>query len=376
MRRPTICFVSRKWPPAMGGMETYAHRLAAELDAHGSVTRMVLPGRPDGAPPRALALVRFGMVTALRLLAVRAPAEIVHVTDMASWPLALAARLRSRRTGLVLSAHGTDVGYPRQGGVRGRLYGAYLRLCARLLRGAAVIANSAATADAVAEYGFADVVVVPLAADVDVPQVSVVPTRVLFAGRLVPWKGCGWFAREVLPRLPGDMTLAVAGTINDPAEATHLQASRIEHLGRLDTTGLREALAGALCVVAPNIATPDGRFEGFGLVALEAAAAGGVVLAADHGGLRDAVRDGVTGFLLPPGDPEAWSEAILRIRDWSPTRRAAFLRGAAEAVRADYSWDRVARQMLDVYDVARTCAAGAAPPVAAAAASGRVRNSS
>ena len=313
----TIWFVSRKWPPAMGGMETYAHRLAAELATQGTLRRSVLPGRPDGTPPGTLRLMAFGLATAVRLLATRSPADVVHVSDMASWPLAFAARLRSRRTALVLSAHGTDVSYPRRGGPRGRAYGAYLRLGARLLPGAAVIANSAATAEAAAGFGFDSVSVVRLAADAVSIGTPVSRTRVLFAGRLLPMKGCGWFAREVLPRLPEDMTLAVAGTLCDAEEAEILNRPRVEYLGRLDPAALRAAFAGALCVVVPNVPRHDGLFEGFGLVALEAAAAGGVVLAADHGGLRDAVQDGVTGLLLPPGDAEAWADAIVRVRAWS-----------------------------------------------------------
>jgi len=372
-----IWLVSRKWPPAMGGMETYAHRLAAELATCAAVRRSVLPGRPDGSPPGAVRLVAFGLATALRLLTTRFRPDVVHVSDMASWPLALAARLRSRRTALVLSAHGTDVSYPRRGGLRGRAYGGYLRLGARLLPGAAVIANSAATAAAAAECGHGDVAVVRLAADAGPAGTPASPTRVLFAGRLLPMKGCGWFAREVLPRLPEDMTLAVAGTLGDASEAEILNRPRVEYLGRLDPTDLRAAFAGSLCVVVPNVHGADGRFEGFGLVALEAAAAGGVVLAADHGGLPDAVRDGVTGFLLPPGDAAAWADAVVRIRGWSDARRAGFLRGAQAVVRRDYGWHRVARETLAVY---RAAAAGTRADIAAAEAAGAasdlVRNSS
>jgi phosphatidyl-myo-inositol dimannoside synthase len=358
---PAIWFLSRKWPPAMGGMETYAHRLAAELEACGTLRRSVLPGRPNGAPPSVLRLMAFGLATAMRLLATWSPADVVHVSDMASWPLAFAAGLRSRRTALVLSAHGTDVSYPRRGGLRGRAYGAYLRLGARFLPRAAVIANSAATAEAAARFGFDKVAVVRLGADAGPVRTPVSRTRVLFAGRVLPMKGCGWFVREVLPRLPEDMTLAVAGTLCDAKEAELLDRPRVEYLGRLDPADLRAAFAGALCVVVPNVPRHDGLFEGFGLVALEATAAGGVVLAADHGGLRDAVVDGTTGLLLPPGDAAAWADAIVRVRRWSDAHRADFLRGAEAVVRRDYGWDRVACETAGVYRAAASSVAAAGP---------------
>lgn len=160
-----IRFITRKWPPAIGGMETYALKLSAALRHHAPVQVTALPGRSDGGPPRPAALIGFGLRAAARLLATRAPRGIVHVGDMALWPLALVARLRSRRWRLALSAHGTDVSYSLRGGVRGRLYGAYLRLGARCLRPAMVIANSTATADCARQHGFCRISIVPLATD-------------------------------------------------------------------------------------------------------------------------------------------------------------------------------------------------------------------
>lgn len=59
--------------------------------------------------------------------------------------------------------------------------------------------------------------------------------------------------------------------------------------------------------VAPNLVLPNGEFEGFARVGTEASACGGVPLASDCGRLRETVIDGITGFLLPPGQPESWS---------------------------------------------------------------------
>jgi glycosyltransferase involved in cell wall biosynthesis len=351
--RPRVTFVSRKWPPAMGGMETYAARLAEELQAHAEVGRLVLPGRADGSVPHPRELLRFGLATGARLLFARTPAPIVHIADMASWPLALCAVLRRPDTRVVLSAHGTDVAYAARGGLRGRLYGAHLRLGARLLPRAIVLANSAATARRTAEHGFRRIEVVPLAAEMEAPSrptPRVSPRRaVLFPGRLIRRKGCGWFIRAVLPRLPGDITLDVAGTLWDPEEEAALADPRVRYLGKLDRPALARACADALCVVVPNIETEDGEFEGFGLVGVEAAAAGGVVLAANHGGIPDAVLDGRTGFLLPPGDAGAWADRIRAVAGWPEARRTAFVAAAQEICGTQFTWARVARETAAHY---------------------------
>ena len=347
--RPRVAFVYRKWPPAMGGMETYAFRLAAELEPHAEVERLVLPGHSDGSVPRPAELLRFGLAAGARLLFSPAPAPVVHVADMASWPLAFCARIRRPGCRVLLSAHGTDVSYSARGGLRGRLYGAYLRLGARLLTGATVLANSAATARRAAAHGFAQVEVIPLAAEIEARPRRVPRRAVLFPGRLIRLKGCRWFIDEVLPRLPDEITLDVAGTVWDRDEEAALAHPRVRYLGKLDRPALAQACADALCVVLPNIEMADGTFEGFGLVGVEAAAAGGVVLGSNHGGIPEAVLDGRTGILLPSGDARAWAAQIEEIAGWSEERRAGFVARAQDVCDRHFTWSRVGRETAARY---------------------------
>jgi glycosyltransferase involved in cell wall biosynthesis len=342
---PGIVFLSRKWPPAVGGMETYALRLAEALEPLTRLTRIVLPGRANGQPPGPLALIAFGLGSFLALARHHRDADVIHIGDMASWPLALAVR----RPAVVLAAHGTDVAYPLRRTLRGRLYGAYLRLGARLLPRALVIANSGATEAAARSHGFIRSTVIPLATDFTAEDATPDLNRLLFSGRLTPRKGLAWFVRQVLPRLPETVHLDVAGTIWDADEAAALDHPRVHHLGHVDQAQMARAFAGSLAVVVPNIPVPTREFEGFGLVAVEAAASGGVVLASDDGGLVEAVRDGETGLTLPAADAEAWVAAITRVLSWSSEERHAFTARATKSARRHYSWDRVARDTLAAY---------------------------
>jgi glycosyltransferase involved in cell wall biosynthesis len=344
-----VCFVSRKWPPAMGGMETYAKALSDALREHVDVELMVLPGRRDGSVPGPLALASFGVRIGLRLLFARTPAEIVHVADMASWPLAFAARLRNPRGRLLLSAHGTDVSYATRKNVRGRIYLAFMWLGARLLRPATVIANSAAVAEVVRWLGYRDVAVVPLAAEGPPVRQTKTSRVILFSGRLIPLKGCSWFIRAVLPRLPEEFTLHVAGTAWDASEREALEAPRVRYLGRLERDAIWQAYVDALCVVVPNVPMPNGQFEGFCLVAVEAAAAGGVVVAARHGGLAEAVVNGRTGFLVSPGDADAWLRKIMEVASWSQAERFRFTAASRAHCAEHFSWARVARDTFAQY---------------------------
>lgn len=353
MASSDLVFITRKWAPAMGGMETYCQRLTDELAAQGSVEVIALPGRADGMPPSALALLFFPFTVLRRLLGRRSRARIVHLGDMAIWPLALLCRLLAPGCVVVLSAHGTDASFPRRRGLLGRIYGAYLRTGARLLRHSHVIANSRATRDVLAESGWYSANVIPLATDVTIiAGPSAGNGRLLFAGRLIPLKGCGWFIREVLPLLPETVELDVAGTCWDANEEAALDHPRVTYLGQLAAAELSTAYSAASCVIAPNIATPNRTLEGFGLVAVEAAAAGGLVLAADHGGLRDAVIDGKTGHLVAPGDAQAWADAVMRSLALPTGERMAFLENASRLAREHFCWSRVARDTRAVYDAA------------------------
>jgi phosphatidylinositol alpha-mannosyltransferase len=92
--------------------------------------------------------------------------------------------------------------------------------------------------------------------------------------------------------------------------------------------------------------------ESFGIVLIEAMAAGTAVVASDIAGYRDVVRDGVTGLLVRRADPDSIAEAVIRLaRDDGLRRR--LVESATSEVR-QYSWDRVTRRILDVYESVAT----------------------
>jgi glycosyltransferase involved in cell wall biosynthesis len=195
----------------------------------------------------------------------------------------LAARLR--HLPLVVFAHGSDVG-----GMAGRGR-AWRWLARRVLRGAdAVIANSNATAEAVRRLGGRAQVVPP---GIDLARFRASPRphprRVLYLGGSSAAKGAE-VARGLADTLVGPGIREV-----DPAEVPGLLA-------------------------AHDVLLVPSRAEGFGLVAAEAIAAGRWVVAADVGGLREVVSDGVNGSLVRDGD---FGSALRAVPDYDPAVIAA-----------------------------------------------------
>jgi glycosyltransferase involved in cell wall biosynthesis len=101
--------------------------------------------------------------------------------------------------------------------------------------------------------------------------------------------------------------------------------------------------------------------EAFGVAALESSAMAVPVVASDVGGLRDTVRDGRTGVLVPPRSPEALADALIMILQNADLRRRMG-RAGRERVQSDYDWRDLYDRWIKFYERAR--ARVAQPPPA------------
>ncbi len=118
---------------------------------------------------------------------------------------------------------------------------------------------------------------------------------------------------------------------------------RVEFLGRVSEQAKAELLASVELYVAPHIGG-----ESFGIVLLEAMAAGSPVLASDLPAFRDVLDRGRCGGLFTTGDPQALAAAAsVLLAD--PARRAQLVAAGAERA-AEYDWSRVAHEVMAVYE--------------------------
>jgi glycosyltransferase involved in cell wall biosynthesis len=93
--------------------------------------------------------------------------------------------------------------------------------------------------------------------------------------------------------------------------------------------------------------------EAFGRTLIEAQAFGRPVIGTDHGGPRETVVPGRTGWLTPPGDADALAAAIDAALNLTPDARQRLVEAAAAHVRANYSKEAMCRATLAVYDEVR-----------------------
>ncbi|MGH7546763.1 MAG: glycosyltransferase family 4 protein [Gemmatimonadales bacterium] len=152
----------------------------------------------------------------------------------------------------------------------------------------------------------------------------------------------------VLEQAP-DVRYAVAGSGSDRERLEKLAAklgvaSRVRFLGQVNDRDLPALYNLAVVYVGASRRAERIGVEGFGISLVEASACGLPVVAGNSGGVPDAVREGETGFLVPPENPGAFADAICRLlADTGLAKRVG--EGGRRAVETYFNWDRVVRDL-------------------------------
>jgi phosphatidylinositol alpha-mannosyltransferase len=175
------------------------------------------------------------------------------------------------------------------------------------------------------------------------PSPSDGPT-IFFIGRHEERKGLAVLL-DALRHLPPDVTVWVGGTgpQTEALRARHGGDPRIEWLGRLSDDEVAARMRGADVFCAPSL-----HGESFGVVLLEAMAAGAVVVASALDGYANVATDQVDSLLSPPGDSEALGRSLVRALDDGRLRNT--LIAAAEARAQEFSMVLLAEAYISRYE--------------------------
>lgn len=341
-QRPLALLVTRNFPPLLGGMEKVNQHLLDALQPGWRTALCGPAGSAQYAPPhteveqssvKPLALFLIATLwRAVRLAWRRKPEWVIAGSGLTA-PIAwLAARCAGGRVAVYL--HGLDIVAPSRA-YQG-LWLPFIRRCDL------VLVNSANTASLARSQGVPTGATHVLHPGTDLPALDNAAARdfrhrhgvgqrrlLLSVGRLTQRKGLAEFVAKALPTIAAgrpDVLLVVIG--DEASEALHtragsereriLAAARVHGveqnlrlLGRCDGATLDAAYQAADMHIFPVLEL-SGDVEGFGMVALEAAARGLPTIAFAVGGVPDAVLDGHTGTLVQPGNYAVLAEAVTR----------------------------------------------------------------
>ena len=178
---------------------------------------------------------------------------------------------------------------------------------------------------------------------------------ILLPGRLTRWKGHTVLLRalKILADRHGeqDFTAVLLGSTQGREGYRADLESLIVQLGldrsvRMPGDGKDMPAAYMLADVVVSASTFP---EGFGRVAVEAQAMGKPVIASDHGGSRETVLPGETGWLVPPGDAEALADALDKALKLTPERRMQIAERARRHVMEHFTVDAMCEAYIKVY---------------------------
>lgn len=174
---------------------------------------------------------------------------------------------------------------------------------------------------------------------------------VLFVGaldRAHQFKGLGVLL-DAMCLLPREVHLRIVGegdcrVLYEKEVLTLGLAERVRFCGRVSDTILGESYRDCLCLVLPS----TGKGEAFGLVAVNAMAAGKPVIASNLPGVRTVVDPGVTGFLATPGDPKDLALRLSHLTD-DPILAISMGEQGYRRAKEKYDWAHLALKLEGVY---------------------------
>jgi phosphatidyl-myo-inositol dimannoside synthase len=376
-----ILVITWNYPPRRGGIENLLKNLCTGLrEKHRvfivtSFTKAPHEVEQDTFRAPLAGLIPFALYAlwcGARVLAGNPHISVVFGGSAVVTPLVLILARLFRRRAVVLT-HGLDVIHQNA---------FYQRLCVRWLKWCdRVVANSHYTASLVQSKAVSQeqLRVIPPGIHVERFGIStdVVATKrrwniegkkiILFVGRLARRKGVKEFIESSLVEIVRDVRESVFLIIGDnPTESLvhrdnvvgeiygavsrlHLE-EHVRLLGALSDDDLVKLYQTCDVVILPALETKDD-VEGFGMVALEAAAAGKPVVATRIGGIPDAIEDGKSGILVDAGDYKGLSKVVIALLRNSQS--CLFLgQYGRPRVGQNFSWQRVIGIYENVFDVA------------------------
>jgi len=374
-----ICFVSRRYFPAISGMSVYAQNLLRELVAAGHDVTMISQYRGDdfgtrvygGGPPppvpgvKVIGLEQVGeqtngdfesdidtMVATIRAEHAGQPFDILHAQY--GYPTGWATLLAAKAIGVptVVSIQGGD----------GHWVGSCcethrVAMCEVLAHANALLIGGASFVEEVCDRLGSDparFTIVPGAVDTSrfTPGASdhAGPVRLFYHGRVDRRKGVLDFIDALgLVRERGVPFEAIISGIGPDVDSSKARAAElnfseteIRFTGYADYDTVPDLYRRADVFVSPTYA------EGFSNTILEAMAAGLAVVSTHSVGVSDCLRDGENGLMVQPGDVPALAQALMRVIEDGPLR-ARLARDGLEECRRVYSWGAVGRQIMEVY---------------------------
>lgn len=363
---PRILFISRAYPPILGGIENQNYGIAKILSDLTSV-KIIANTRGKKFLPFFIVQAFFNALFSIWKY------DVVLFGDGVLAPLGIILRLFHPKKKFVCIIHGLDITFAYKNSILSKIYKALMIPSIKKMDKLIMVGNY--TISEAVKFGIDEKKCVFIPNGFDKEKVCNTFTRqelekylemdlsdkkvILRVGRYVRHKGLDWFIKEVMPLLPANYILIGAGgrtskkTVGDndifPDCEKNVSENKLNDRVKLLTNIPQEKMTllfnTADLFVSPNVKV-EGSMEGFGINAIEGAACAKIVVASDLEGLKDAVSNGKNGFLVEPGNALQHAKKINAILE-DDNFRKAFGKRAQTFTFENFSWEAIGKKYLE-----------------------------
>lgn len=350
-----ILFISRAYPPVVGGIENQNYELSAWLPKTEGVEEMKTIANRLGKK----FLPFFLFYATFRALFLMRKYDVLLLGDAVLSALGWIIKIFYPRKAVACVSHGLDLTYPL------KLYQKlWVRFFVRKMDKLIAVGNETIREGISREIPAEKFVFIPNGVDAekflephsreDLEKIigeKLGDKKILLTtGRLAAHKGVDWFCENVMPKFGDDVLYLIAGDGEKREDIKKIIAEKnlsrkIKMLGRVNDENLKILYNTTDVYVKPNIKV-TGTMEGFGLVVIEAASCRLPVVAANLEGLKDAVQDGEDGFLVETRDTEGFFRKINELLA-DENYRKTFGEKARKYVVENFAWGKIARRYAE-----------------------------
>lgn len=356
-----VLFISRAYPPTIGGMETFSFELIRHLARHPQIKATAIVNKKGKK-----ALPLFLPATLVKTVLSAGRYDLIHLADAVLAPIGDIVKMIHPKAKVVTTLHGLDLTYAEKNNF-------YKKINIEALKALdGLVAVSEATKKQALALGIPNdkVTVIPNGVNPEkapaqkkeawielfdkrkltTPKAEQTP--ILSLGRLQKRKGVTWFIREIFPLLDKRAVYLVAGS--GPEEEAIKKAiqkssekTRILFVGAVSEAEKQILMAQCPIFVQPNF-TVAGDMEGFGITMLEASAAGAVVVATRVDGIPEAISHQKNGWLTEEKNIDDLKTKINRLLA-NPQKTKALGQDFRANTLERFSWTKIAERYWQLF---------------------------
>lgn len=365
-KNPRILFISRAYPPILGGIENQNYGIAKELSKLTAV-KIIANKKGKKFLPIFLVTTTFDALFSLWKY------DIVLFGDGVLAPVGVFLKLFHPKKKFASIIHGLDITFAYKKSLMGKIY-RHINIPALKKMDKLIMVGNYTISEAL-KFGIPKEKCVFIPNGFDEEKVCDNFTRkdleeilemslndkkvILRVGRFVTHKGLDWFIDKVMPLLPENYILVGAGgrvakkTVGDKDTFEICQENigknnlknRVRLFANISQEKMNILFNTVDLFVSPNVPIP-GSMEGFGINAIEGAACAKVVVSSDLEGLKDAIINGKNGFMVEPGNAEQFAKKIKAILEDDKFREVFGKRAQAYSFE-NFSWQVVGKKYLE-----------------------------